>query len=282
MLANKVCLVTGGYGGIGKAIALMLAKEGAHVTILGRDATKCTDAVQELKSESGNEYVSGKAVDLSLKSAIQSYTKEVRESGSKVDVLVNNVVCAPKKRQTTSEGIEVQLATNVLGYIWMTEGLEEAFNTGARVVNVASNYAGDLDVNDLQFVTRRYDNNTAYRQSKQANRMISTYLASKFADKGILVFSCHPGVVTTHLSSDLGFSGFESAESAADTPFWLASSADLSEQHSGKYFQGRSLKKCNFSSKIGRCQELYNKCMEISDSVDNGTSEESKGKLYQG
>lgn len=44
---------------------------------------------------------------------------------------------------------------------------------GARVVNVASEYAGNLDVSDLQFEKRQYDETAAYKQSKQANRMIT-------------------------------------------------------------------------------------------------------------
>jgi len=44
---------------------------------------------------------------------------------------------------------------------------------GARVVNVASEYAGSLDLTDLQFEKRQYDETAAYKQSKQANRMIT-------------------------------------------------------------------------------------------------------------
>ena len=64
----------------------------------------------------------------------------------------------------------------------MTQAFGEVLKESApaRVINVASYWAGDLDVDDLEFKRRRYNNGTAYRQSKQANRMLTAAFAERF------------------------------------------------------------------------------------------------------
>jgi NAD(P)-dependent dehydrogenase (short-subunit alcohol dehydrogenase family) len=62
----------------------------------------------------------------------------------------------------------------------------------ARAVNVASYWAGGLDLTDLEFKRRNYDNDKAYRQSKQANRMLSAAFAEKLKPHQIAVKACHP------------------------------------------------------------------------------------------
>jgi NAD(P)-dependent dehydrogenase (short-subunit alcohol dehydrogenase family) len=100
---------------------------------------------------------------------------------------------------------------------------------GARIVNVASNYAGDFDIGDLQFTRRRYESNSAYRQSKQADRMLTWAAAcSLYKDSRVLVNACHPGVVTSQLLQSLGMSsGFDSAQKGAATPLYLALSPEV-------------------------------------------------------
>ena len=85
-------------------------------------------------------------------------------------MLVNNAAITPRQRQETPEGIELQFATNVLGYFWLTRAFAEQLKAGSpsRVANVASYWAGDLDLDDLEFRKRPYNNDTSYRQSKQA------------------------------------------------------------------------------------------------------------------
>lgn len=95
----------------------------------------------------------------------------------------------------------------MLSYYLFIEGLKDTLiqNTQSRIVNVASNYAGDYDFNDLQFSSRSYESNTVYRQSKQCNRML-TWAAHEmhFAGTNTTVNACHPGVVTSPLLQSLG------------------------------------------------------------------------------
>jgi retinol dehydrogenase-13 len=81
----------------------------------------------------------------------------------------------------------------------------------ARVVNVASYWAGGLDLEDLEFKRRRYDNDGAYRQSKQADRMLTVAFAERLERSHVTVNACHPGDLVSTLSRNLGFGGHQRA-----------------------------------------------------------------------
>ena len=175
----RIALVTGATGAIGKAIACQIAAaSGYKVTLIARDETKAKRAVEEIIRTTGNPGVNYELADLSRQSSIQALA--ARWQGP-LHVLVNNAAATPRHRLETPEGIEMQFATNVLGYFWMTLAFEAILkNTGAaRVVNVASYWAGDLDLNDLEFKHHSYHNGIAYRQSKQANRMLTAAFAER-------------------------------------------------------------------------------------------------------
>jgi NAD(P)-dependent dehydrogenase (short-subunit alcohol dehydrogenase family) len=117
----------------------------------------------------------------------------------------------------------------------------------ARVVNVASYWAGDLDLDDLEFKRRTYNNDTAYRQSKQANRMLTVAFASRWPAAEVTVNACHPGDANSALSNALGYGGHDSPEQAADTPVWLATDPSVAGV-TGKYFASRQMRPCEFAS----------------------------------
>ena len=130
------------------------------------------------------------------------------------------------------------------------------------MLNVASYWAGDLDLNDLEFNRRRYDNGRAYRQSKQADRMLAVAFARCFEPLGITVNACHPGDVNSRLSNDLGFGGHESPDQGADTPVWLATDP-IGERVSGAYFEHRQAKPDRFaqdSAESEACVSLPHIC----------------------
>ena len=72
------------------------------------------------------------------------------------------------------DGIELTFATNVLGYYLLTQDALDLLRASApaRIVNVASTFASDLDLADLQFDHRAYNGRKAYAQSKVCNRML--------------------------------------------------------------------------------------------------------------
>ncbi len=255
-----MALVTGATGAIGKAIALEIALQpGYCVVLLCRDGHRAGKVVSEVAKLSGNERVSHEIVDLSSKDSIQALARRLKEP---VHVLVNTAAVTPRRRRETPLGIELQFATNVLGYFWLTRAFSDQLRAGSpsRVVNVASYWAGDLDLDDLEFRRRPYNNNTAYRQSKQANRMLTVAFSERFREHGVTVNACHPGDVNSKLSNDLGFGGHETAQQGARTPAGLATDA-IGQGETGKYFEDMQMRRCRFGEDIESVNALYEACM---------------------
>jgi NAD(P)-dependent dehydrogenase (short-subunit alcohol dehydrogenase family) len=214
--------------------------------------------VDEIGRVAGDGRVRYELVDLSRRASIYALAERWR---GPLHVLVNNAGTTPRQRLQTPEGIEMQFATNVLGYFWLTRAFADILKRSApaRVVNVASYWAGDLDLSDLEFVRRRYDNNTAYRQSKQANRMLTVAFAERLREDGVTVNVCHPGDVHSALSHNLGFGGSQSADAGARTPVWLATGREGGEQ-SGRYFEHKRRVDCRFAGDRQAIEKLYEIC----------------------
>jgi NAD(P)-dependent dehydrogenase (short-subunit alcohol dehydrogenase family) len=256
---KTVALVTGATGVIGGAIARALAATpGFEVVILARDEDRARQAVRAIRGDSGNDSVRFVIANLSRRPSIRTLAASWN---GPLHVLVNNAAVAPRKRETTPEAIELTFATNVLGYLWLADAFVPrlAAVAPARIVNVASNWAGDLDLDDLEFNRRRFDNNTAYRQSKQANRMLTAAQAERLADHGILVNACHPGNPSSALTRDLGFGGQQSAADAARTPVMLAR-GDLGGGVTGRYFDRGREALCRFSEDRAAIEQLHATC----------------------
>jgi NAD(P)-dependent dehydrogenase (short-subunit alcohol dehydrogenase family) len=261
--SNQIVLVTGATGAIGQANARQIAaKPGYEVVLACRNEDKARQAVREIIQVTGNERVRYEIVDVSRRASIRGLVE--RWEGP-LHGLVNNAAITPRTRQETPEGIEMQFATNVLGYFWLTEAFGEILKQSApaRVVNVASSYAGDLDLADLEFKRRRYSNNVAYRQSKQANRMLTVALAERLKSFGVTVNACHPGGVNSALSNSMGFGGSESPDEGARTPVWLATEP-AGQQQTGKYFVDLRQVRCRFGEDKAGVEALYQACRRYS------------------
>ena len=255
-MQKRTALITGAYGAIGKAIVRQIAEKGYKVVMIGRDEGRLKNYQSELEKK-GHE-VDYEVADLSRKQSIRDLA-ERWEGG--IELLINDAATTPRKREETPEGIEAQWATSVLGYFWMIkymhpymEGREDA-----RIVNVASYWAGGLDLEDPEFEHRSYDNDTAYRQSKQANRMLSKMFADELKDKDIAVNAVHPGDVNSKLSNNLGYGGFESPDQGADSPVWVATAEEL-KGVTGKYFEHRNESNCQFCGDEEEMQKLWKLC----------------------
>jgi NAD(P)-dependent dehydrogenase (short-subunit alcohol dehydrogenase family) len=243
---RKIAIVTGANGAIGRAISTGMARQGHTVVMVCRSMERARQAALAVKKEVPDAELRTEIVDLSRRAEIDAFAEAWQ---GPVHVLINNAAIAPRRRSETPEGIEMEFATNVLGYVWMMRAFEKILRASApaRVVNVASYWAGDLDLDDLQFQRRAYNNDTAYRQSKQANRMLTVAFAQRWDRSEITVNSCHPGDANSTLSNSLGYGGHETPEEAADTPVWLATDAGVAGV-TGKYFARRQQRPCEFAS----------------------------------
>ena len=257
--SRSVALVTGATGAIGLAIATRIASRPDHeVVLLCRNAAKARAAVADIRQRTGNTRVRSEIVDLARRDSVAALA--ARWEGP-VHVLVNNAATTPRRREETPEGIELQFATNVLGYVRMINGFKDrlAESAPARIVNVASYWAGGLALNDLESERRRYDNDAAYRQSKQADRMLTVAFAERLADRRVTVNACHPGDVVSTLSRNLGFGGHETPDQAAGTPAWIATEA-IEANVTGKYFEHQRAVSCRFGADRDAVEALYRVC----------------------
>ncbi len=256
---KQIAIVTGATGAIGKAIARQIAgHEDYEVVLACRNEKKAKQAVEEIKRATGNNNVRYELVDLSRHKSIKEFAE--RWQGP-IHVLVNNAATTPVNRQETADGIEMQFATNVLGYFWMIEKFKKHLKNSApsRIVNVASYWAGDLDLDDLEFKKRRYNNDQAYRQSKQANRMLIASFAERLNKYGVAVNACHPGDVNSKLSNNLGFGGSQTPDEGAKTPVWLATN-QTGGHGTGKYFENMKEVVCRFVKDKKAVDNLYLIC----------------------
>jgi NAD(P)-dependent dehydrogenase (short-subunit alcohol dehydrogenase family) len=256
-------IVTGAYGAIGLAIARGIAEKGFRVTLVGRDRARLEQARDAITRQTSNPGIFYEVVDLGSKEEILAFGR--RWEGP-LHLLLNNAATAPRRRTETAEGTEVQWAVNVLGYFRMIAGFSTFMEGqhGARIVNVASYWAGGLDLRDPEFRNRPYDNNVAYRQAKQANRMLSVAFANRLESKGITVNACHPGDVNSKLSNAFGFGGSEAPDQGAATPLYLALSGEVAGI-TGKYFEHRKSVPDPFVKDPVEVERLYRACAGDTD-----------------
>lgn len=259
---DTVYLVSGATGAIGKAIATKLAlNKEAKVVLLCRNLEKGNLVAGQIASETNNDNVHYVLADISRQQQIRQLAQDWQ---GPLHVLINNAAITPRDRQETPEGIEMQFATNVLGYYWLIDAFTDILKNSspARIINVASYWAGGLQWDDLQFKRRLYDNDQAYRQSKQANRMLSVAFANRLKAYGISVNACHPGDVNSKLSNALGFGGHETPEQAADTPVWLATQP-IGLESNGKYYEHRRASVCRYSQDTQAVEKLFALCQAM-------------------
>jgi len=257
-LSGKTCIVTGASSGIGREVALGLALMNAQVVLACRNEARGKAAFDWIKDNVPKAKLRFLQVDVSEKPSIQRAVAEILEEHSSVDILVNNAGVWPVTKITNSEGHELTFATNVLGYYRLTHYLLDALKVGesSRVINIASSFAGGLQLDDLHFEKRSYDAAKAYRQSKQANRMLTWSLAKQLEGTNVTANAVHPGNVNTNLNREFtGLKGYafkiffrmfgKSAADGADTAIYVASEPSL-EGTSGEFFAGRKPKSCSF------------------------------------
>ena len=171
-MEGKICLITGGTNGIGKSTAQELARLGATVVIVGRNAQKTARVVEEIRAASGNKNVDSLLADLSSQQDVRRLADEFKSSYPHLHVLLNNAGGTFTTRQLSVDGIEMTLALNHLAYFLLTNLLLDTLKASApaRIVNVSSDAhaRGKIDFDNLQG-ERSYSSFGPYGNSKLAN-----------------------------------------------------------------------------------------------------------------
>jgi len=246
--AHLLCLVTGANTGIGFEAARGLAADGARVILACRDSAKGQAALDTIAREFPSTSLELLIVDLSSQRSIRAAARTFLEKHSALDCLINNAGVGLPQRQESPDGIELTFATNVLGYFLLTNLLLDVLRRApaARIINVSSNLAGGLDLNDVEFKRHRYDAIAAYSQSKQANRMLTWALARRLQASSVTANAMSPGAVNTRLLQTFApnMNGKTPGE-GADTILWLAISPDVAGL-TNRFWADRKEQHCQF------------------------------------
>lgn len=270
-MKGKRVVITGPTSGIGKEIAMELGKLGADIVLGCRDMIKGRQTAEEISNNTGAASIDVMHIDTSSIQSIQEFARHFRKKYSRLDVLVNNagVNRAGQPRQNSVDGIELTFATNVLGYYlltWELLGLLKA-NAPARIVNVASSFVSDINLDDVQFGHRPYDGMKAYAQSKAFDRMLTWALARWLENTGVTANAMAPGLVpetglfrgmSAETRLELNKRGGRNTAQGADTAVWLASSPEV-DGISGKFFEQRKEIACEFRN-VEAEEKLWSIC----------------------
>jgi NAD(P)-dependent dehydrogenase (short-subunit alcohol dehydrogenase family) len=275
-MKGKRVLITGPTSGVGKEIAAQLAELGAELILACRDVQKGEQVAAEIARSNAPKPVVLQ-IDTSSQESIRKFADEFRRY-DRLDVLINNAAVSRGSlpKIDSVDGIELTFATNVLGYFLLTQELLGLLKKSApaRIINVASTFASDLDLDDLEFERRPFESFKAYAQSKACDRLLTWALARRLEGTGVTANAMTPGLIAeTGLYRDAEpqlvtrltqYSGGRTSAQGADTAVWLASAPEF-ERVSGKFFEDRKELPCEFRNqeneeKLWRiCEKLVNK-----------------------
>lgn len=209
-LEGKAVLITGGDSGIGRAVALHMAVEGAKIAFTYLDHREAADAAftKQLVEETGAECLVFEG-DLKQPAFCIRIVKETLAAFGKIDVLVNNAaVQYPQKdlKDISDEQLELTFSTNILPYFRVTRECIGQMQSGASIINTAS-------ITAYEGSPRLVD----YSSTKGAIVSFTRALAAQVAEKGIRVNGVAPGPIWTPLIP-ASFTAEEVAVFGGDTP----------------------------------------------------------------
>lgn len=189
-LFNKVAIVTGGDSGIGRAVSVGFAKEGATVVIAYYNEHKDANETKEFIEKIGGRclLISGDIKDTNFCDKI---IDETMKNFGKVDILVNNAGVQYQQKsllEITDEQFDLTMKTNIYSMFYLTKRVLKCMKSGASIINVTSitTFQGEPELID-------------YVTSKGAIVGFTRALATNLADKNIRVNAVAPGVFWTPL-----------------------------------------------------------------------------------
>jgi 3-oxoacyl-[acyl-carrier protein] reductase len=210
-LKDKVAVITGGGRGIGKAIAMAYASEGAKLALCARTPSELEQTVREIQALKAE--CKGWSCDVSLEEPVQDFIAHVLEVFGKVDVLVNNAGVMTRPAPTTELEVkkwDYTIAVNLRGPFLVTRAVLPLMikQKSGSIINVSSSIGRSA-----------YANFIAYATSKWGLEGFTQTLAVEVGSYNIRANSVEPGYVATKLT---GYRGSQ-PESVTDVFVYLAS-----------------------------------------------------------
>lgn len=194
---DKVAIVTGASKGVGKEVAYGLAKRGLHVIMACHDMKTGLKTQNEIIEKTGNPNVKCMHLDLSSFKSIRNFAADFLNSGSRLDILINNANVFHMKRQLTENQIEQNIGINYFGHFLLTMLLIKRMSQTipTRVINVTNwvHRCVEIDPTDL-LNERNFCGFMAYARSTLANVYFTLALTERLENTGITCNCVHPGI----------------------------------------------------------------------------------------
>ena len=210
-LRDKVALITGGARGIGKAVALAYAREGARLAICARTEPEINTTVQEIQRLKAD--AKGWSCDVSIEDSVKVFVGDVIKEFGRIDVLVNNAGVMTRPVPITQLEVkkwDYTIAVNLRGPFLVTKSVLPVMieQRSGSIINVSSMVGRGA-----------YANFIAYGTSKWGLEGFTQTLAAETRSSNIRINSVEPGYVATKLT---GYQGSQ-PESVTDVFVYLAS-----------------------------------------------------------
>jgi NAD(P)-dependent dehydrogenase (short-subunit alcohol dehydrogenase family) len=208
-LQNKVAIITGGDSGIGRAVAVAFAKEGADVAIVYLEEHKDANETKRFVEQKGRRrlLVSG---DIGQEDFCRKAVGQIVKELGKIDILVNNAAEQHPQEsieKITEKQLERTFRTNIFSFFFMTKAAMKYLSKGGAIINTTSvtAYKGSAHLLD-------------YSSTKGAITAFTRSLSQALADKRIRVNGVAPGPIWTPLIPST-FSPEEVETFGSDVPF---------------------------------------------------------------
>ena len=287
-MTDKVVLITGGSGGIGKETAKGVARRGATTVIVGRNERRGRQAVAEIQQEAGHQRVAFLAADLSSQAEIRRLAGDFQARYERLDVLINNVGGLYAERWETVDGIEATLAMNLLNPFLLTQLLLPLLKESApaRIVNLTTggHRMAKLNFDDLQ-ARQWFRGLDMYGQAKLANLLWTYEQARRLEGSGVTVNAADPGGADTSMTQNMTpemmpwfmrllwpLAGLmqrfmqTSPEAAAYSSVYAATSPEM-ESATGKYIhpKGKIVRSSQASYDETAARRIWQICEELTE-----------------
>lgn len=191
-LAGKVALITGSARGIGAAIAVRYAEEGAKIVVnYSRSETEANAVVAAIRSK-GGEAIAVRA-DVGQTRDIPPLFDAAMKAFGRLDILVNNAAIMQRTflPDVTAEAIDAHFNVNVRGYLLCVKHAAEIMTTGGSIINVGSAIS-----------RMAYPGAVVYSATKGAIDVMTRVLAAELGPRGIRVNVLAPGSTRTDMNSE--------------------------------------------------------------------------------
>ncbi len=199
-------MVTGATSGLGEEAATWLARLGASVTFIGRDADRARQARDRIAERAASNAVSYIVADLSDQQAVRRAAAEYLDRHDTLDVLIHNAGMLTRDYQKAADGTELTVATHVLGPFLLTGLLLPALRRRtagrpgpSRVLTVSSGgmYSQRFDLAQLEGGPHDFDGVAAYARAKRAQIVLNREWAGRVERSEVVFHAMHPGWADT-------------------------------------------------------------------------------------